>query len=214
MKHLLLGAGLLLASASLVSADVWTTTEPDGRQARTVVRDPQEPARDYSSNNGKKFYPSQTTTITRGAQVPDNVNQLRPRRDNQTQITVGTFVPVYPYYPYPYYPQPQYYFPPTYTPLTPHAGIVTSGGYGAGYPYGYVPANPYSANPYPVNPYPYPYVQAPSWNFYGYDGPAGGYGSYDRSTTTTGGGLTIGGGGIRGSIGSSRTTTRGSFSTF
>ncbi len=250
MKYLLLTVGLLTASAAVARADTWTTTEPDGTQARTIVRAPNEPARDYSStNSAQKFFPSQTETITRGAQIPNNVNQLRPNTVYSSQLQVGTWVPAYPYYGYPYqnyqpycppaYNPPAYYppayYPPAYTPLTPHAGVVTSGGYvggGYGYPYGYVPANPgyypypyaqtpqvqnpWSPGPYAQNPWAQSQTQVPTWNFYGYNGPAygGNSGYYSRSTNSTGGRVTIGGGGIRGSIGSSRTTTTGSYSTF
>lgn len=228
MRHLLLSVGLLTASAALAHADVWTTTEPDGSQARTTVRRPNEPARDYSRGDST-FYPSQTTTIVRGARVPDNVNQLAPRQSQvlSSQLSVGTWVPSYPQYysypsnycppTYPAYPAPVYSYPPTYTPLTPHAGIVTSGGVTtgypvAGYPYGY-PAYGYAQ---PITGY-YSYPQVPTWNYYGYNGPGlGGIsGSYSRSTNSTYGGVSVGGrGGPRVSVGGNRTTTSGSYSTF
>lgn len=219
MKHTFLTAGILVASSFAAHADEWTTTEPNGSRTRTTVKSPNQAARDYSrGNSNSRFNPSQTTTITRGARIPDNVNSQRPREDNdrpQSRLQVGTYVPYYPYYPapyypapyygYPYYPAPVYTYPPQYTPLTPHAGIVTSGGTIVGYPYGYVPAPSY-----------YPYVETPQWNFYGYDGPAygGNGGSYQSETNTTHGGISIGRDGPRVSVGGTRTTTSGSYSTF
>ena len=98
--------------------------------------------------------------------------------------------------------------------------MVTSGTTVYGYPYGYTPPPAYYGNPYPA-PYPYPYAQnpyaqTPQWQFYGYNGPAtGGYsGSYQNQTNSTYGRATIGNGRPSVSIGGSRTTTSGSYSTF
>ena len=220
-----LGSVALLGAISHSRADEWTTSEPGGVTVRTQVDNSEEAARDYSGAAARRG--SNTTTIIRGGGVPFNNGRHRPNTIYSSRLTVGTYVPVFPqgYYPYPAYPQ--YYAAPSYpnyyggsVQISPHMTLTPLGRSYGQVPYGYpAPGYGYPAPGYYPAPQPYPYYsvpQQPAYEFYGYDGPANGgiSGSYQSETNSTYGGISIGRGGPRISIGGNRSTTRSTYSTF
>ena len=232
-----LGSVALLGAISTSRADEWTTTEPGGTTVRTQMNNGEEAARDYSGQPSAQRG-SNTTTVIRGAGVPFNNHRHRPNTIHSSRLTVGTYYPVVPqgYYPYQAYPYPVYPQPlgvPSYpnyyggsVQISKHMTLTPLGrSYVQPYPYpapvyGYpAPGYGYPAPGYYPAPQPYPYYsvpQQPAYEFYGYDGPGVGgiSGSYQSETNSTYGGISIGRGGPRVSIGGNRSTTRSTYSTF
>lgn len=227
-----LGSLALLGVISGARADEWTTNEPGGTTVRTRVTNGAEAARDYSGQPAAQRG-WDTTTVTRNAGVPFNNSRHRPNTIYSSRLTVGNYYPVLPqgYYPYPVYPQP--YAAPSYpnyyggsVQISRHMTLTPLGrSYVQPYPYpapvyGYpAPVYGYPAPGYYPSPAPYPYYsvpQQPVYEFYGYDGPGNGgiSGSYESETNSTYGGISIGRGGPRVSVGGNRSTTRSTYSTF
>jgi hypothetical protein len=212
------------AWSNVASADTWKTTQADGTVVETPLKAPDEPAQDYKSgsiNPSTRVNRSGSTMRVPGAKGLPAPGGPRNKNDKtgtvSSNIYLGTIYPGYGYpgYGYPggyYYPSAPYgYSGPIGNPYTtnnpPWVTVVPVPGQGYA-PYGYPPYSyPYPGYPPAYPPYGYPY---PGGYGYGSVPANGSYYGYSQSNRA---GISIGSGGARVSIGSSRTTTGGSTTT-